>query len=76
MDYSIKVRVTFDYLSSSNSNQELFTLINSTNSQGQATFNLYGIDPRITYENVLNHQFVFTVWTYNLLGIGGNRSID
>jgi predicted metallopeptidase len=76
VDYSIKVRVTFDYLSSSNTNQELFTVINSTNSHGQATFNLYGIDPRITYENVLDHQFVFIVGTYNLLGIGGNRSTD
>ncbi len=67
--------MTFDYLSSSNST-ELFTILNSTNSTGLETFNLYGIDPRITYENVANHQYVFIVCTYNILGPGGNKSTD
>jgi hypothetical protein len=35
-----------------------------------------GLDPRISYETIGDHQYTFYVSPYNLLGKGSNSSVS
>jgi|LauGreDrversion4_2_1035121.scaffolds.fasta_scaffold629493_2 hypothetical protein len=54
----------------------VFTVTNSTNNIGVFTFNVIGLDPLITYDSVSNHQYIFEIQTFNLLGPGGSSFIQ
>lgn len=76
-DYGIQVEVSFDYIQNMAANttiKEIINITNSTNGQDTQLFSLIGRDPRITYGTVGNHQYVFIVYSYNVIGYGGKQS--
>ncbi len=70
------VKVNFYYKTNSTeaASSEILTVTNSTKMNGNFLVSLIGFDTRITYDNVGDHNYVFIVQSYNILGVGGNTT--